>query len=175
MVSLCFHNVSCDVRNMTSAHGVAMWTETSAANLEPPMLTLLAALSAAASAAGLCPRVWDERQVGCEETSRAEEALRSLKDKVNDSDKAMRDEPREAAKNGRFCEDDRDIRKTLASFEKRLDENAKTQQDLLRQQFEDLPKQLHTQGKQSLDAVKGRSGDGRETIDGDPRRQRQAP
>ena len=92
-----------------------------------------------------------------------EEALRALRDKVNDSDKAMLDEfARSRKESADSAKDDREeLRKTLASFEKRLDENAKSQQDLLRQQFEDLLKQLHTQGKQSLDAVK----DVRETVE----------
>ena len=42
-----------------------------------------------------------------------------------------------------------------------MDDNAKAQQDVLRQQFDDLLKQLHNQGKTSLEAVK----DVRETIE----------
>jgi DNA recombination protein RmuC len=54
-----------------------------------------------------------------------------------------------------------ELRNNLAAFEKHLDDDAKAQQVVLRQQFEDLLKQLHTQGKLSLEAVK----DVRETIE----------
>ena len=52
-------------------------------------------------------------------------------------------------------------RNAQTTFEKRLDDQAKAQQEALRQQFQDLLKQLHTQGKQSLEAVK----DVRETVE----------
>ena len=127
------------------------------------MLTALVALSAAASLLA-CVLVFGMRgKLGGVGNAGFEEALRSLKDKVNDSDKSMRDEfARSRKESADSAKDNREeLRTTLAAFEKRLDENAKSQQDLLRQQFEDLLKQLHTQGKQSLDAVK----DVRETVE----------
>ena len=127
------------------------------------MTTLLIAFSAAASLLACVLVLGLRNKVGGRGDAGAEDALRSLKDKVNDSDKAMLDEfARSRKESADSAKDDREeLRKTLASFEKRLDENAKSQQDLLRQQFEDLLKQLHTQGKQSLDAVK----DVRETVE----------
>ena len=127
------------------------------------MTTLLIAFSAAASLLACVLVLGLRNKVGGGGDVAMEDALRSLKDKVHDSDKAMLDEfARSRKESGNSAKEDREeLRKTLAAFEKRLDENAKSQQDLLRQQFEDLLKQLHTQGKQSLDAVK----DLRETVE----------
>ena len=131
------------------------------------MLTLLAALSAAASLLA-CVLVFGMKgKLGAGGNAGAEEALRSLKDKVNDSDKAMRDEfARSRKESADSAKDDREeLRKTLASFEKRLDENAKTQQDLLRQQFEDLLKQSHLASNGRVKDARRRS----RNTDGDPK------
>ena len=127
------------------------------------MTTLLIVFSAAASLLACLLVLGIRSKLGAAGNSGLEDALRTLRDKVNDSEKLMRDEfVRSRQESGKSAKDGREeLRATLAAFEKRLDENAKSQQDLLRQQFEDLLKQLHTQGKQSLDAVK----DVRETVE----------
>ena len=127
------------------------------------MTTLLIVFSAAASLLACLLVLGIRSKLGAAGNSGMEDALRTLRDKVNDSEKLMRDEfVRSRQESGKSAKDGREeLRATLAAFEKRLDENAKSQQDLLRQQFEDLLKQLHIQGKQSLDAVK----DVRETVE----------
>lgn len=52
-------------------------------------------------------------------------------------------------------------RNTQSSFQKRWDENAKAQNDLLSQKFEELRDQLYSQNRQSLESVK----DVRETVE----------
>ena len=171
--AFCCRNISEDMHNTARVCGVAMCrfgdfsrnpVATLSRNLRKPhMTTLLLAFSAASSLLACILLLGLRSRAGTGASAGVEDALRSLKDKVNDSDKLMRDEfVRSRQESGNSAKDDREeLRKTLAAFEKRLDENAKSQQDLLRQRFEDLLKQLHTQGKQSLDAVK----DVRETVE----------
>ena len=111
------------------------------------MTTLLIVFSAAASLLACLLVLGIRSKLGAAGNSGLEDALRTLRDKVNDSEKLMRDEfVRSRQESGKSAKDGREeLRATLAAFEKRLDENAKSQQDLLRQQFEDLLKQLHTQ------------------------------
>ena len=106
------------------------------------MATFLIALSAAASLLACVLVLGLRSKVGGRGDAGMEEALRALRDKVHDSDKAMLDEfARSRTDSGNSAKEDREeLRKMLAAFEKRLDENAKSQQVLLRQQFEDLLK-----------------------------------
>ena len=78
--------------------------------------------------------------------------LQSLKEKVGGTEVSMREEfgrsRKEAADLAQSQREEQ--RNAQTTFEKRLDDQAKAQQEALRQQFQDLLKQLHTQGKQSL-------------------------
>ena len=76
--------------------------------------------------------------------------LQSLKEKVGGTEVSMREEfgrsRKEAADLAQSQREEQ--RNAQTTFEKRLDDQAKAQQEALRQQFQDLLKQLHTQGKQ---------------------------
>ncbi len=81
--------------------------------------------------------------------SMSDEKLTSLAESMRDEFARNRKESSEQAQAQR-----EEQRKLQEAFEKKMEENAKEQSGVLRQQFGDLLKQLDTQNKQSLEALK---------------------
>jgi len=79
----------------------------------------------------------------------SDEKLTSLAESMRDEFARNRKESSEQAQAQR-----EEQRKLQEAFEKKMEENAKEQSGVLRQQFGDLLKQLDTQNKQSLEALK---------------------
>ena len=81
--------------------------------------------------------------------SMSDEKLTSLEESMRDEFARNR---KESAEQGQAQREEQ--RKLQEAFEKKMEENAKDQSGVLRQQFGDLLKQLETQNKQSLEALK---------------------
>ena len=81
--------------------------------------------------------------------SMSDEKLTSLAESMRDEFARNR---KESAEQGQAQREEQ--RKLQEAFEKKMEENAKDQSGVLRQQFGDLLKQLETQNKQSLEALK---------------------
>ncbi len=79
----------------------------------------------------------------------SEERLTNLAESMRDEFARNR---KESAEQGQAQREEQ--RKLQEAFEKKMEENAKDQSGVLRQQFGDLLKQLETQNKQSLEALK---------------------
>jgi DNA recombination protein RmuC len=79
----------------------------------------------------------------------SDEKLTSLAESMRDEFARNR---KESAEQGQAQREEQ--RKLQEAFEKKMEENAKDQSGVLRQQFGDLLKQLDTQNKQSLEALK---------------------
>ena len=79
----------------------------------------------------------------------SDEKLTSLAESMRDEFARNR---KESAEQGQAQREEQ--RKLQEAFEKKMEENAKDQSGVLRQQFGDLLKQLETQNKQSLEALK---------------------
>ena len=112
------------------------------------MLTILAAL-AAALAATSCLLLWSMRGIMGGATDLSDEKLTALSEAMRDEFARNRKESSEQAQAQR-----EEQRTSQDAFEKKMEENAKQQTAALRVQFADLVKQLDTQNKQALEALK---------------------
>ena len=104
------------------------------------MLTILTSITAFASLAVLALLLGMRGKLGKGGSAVTAAELHSLKEKVGGQEGLMRDEfARNRKEASELAQAQREeLRNSLTAFEKRLDENAKAQQDALRQQFDDL-------------------------------------
>ena len=141
------------------------------------MLTALVALSAAASLLACVLVLGMRGKLGGGGNAGFEEALRSLKDKVNDSDKSMRDEfARSRKESADSAKDNREeLRTTLAAFEKRLTRMPNPNKTSCANNLRTCSSTAAHPGQAIAGRGEGRSGDGGEATHRDPGRQRQTP
>ena len=112
------------------------------------MLTLLAALAAVLAALS-CVLLWSMRGKMGGGTDFSDEKLTALSESMRDEFARNRKESSEQAQAQR-----EEQRKLQEVFEIKMEENANDQTSALRLQFGDLIKQLETQNKQALEALK---------------------
>lgn len=108
------------------------------------MSVILATVSAIASVLACLLVVTMRSKIGGTGDPAATSELQLLKEKVAAHEASMKDEFARSRKEAleRAQAEREELRNNLSSVEKRLDDNAKGQSDLLRRQFEDLIKQL---------------------------------
>ena len=112
------------------------------------MLIALAAVAALGAAVSCLLLLTMRGKIGGGD-SMSDEKLTSLAESMRDEFARNR---KESAEQGQAQREEQ--RKLQEAFEKKMEENAKDQSGVLRQQFGDLLKQLETQNKQSLEALK---------------------
>lgn len=112
------------------------------------MLIALAAVAAVGAAVSCLLLLGMRGKMGGGD-SISDEKLTSLAESMRDEFARNR---KESAEQGQAQREEQ--RKLQEAFEKKMEENAKDQSGVLRQQFGDLLKQLDTQNKQSLEALK---------------------